>query len=1031
MDQQQQQQQQQQDISGLFLKDLNTGGNGGDGTFPFPLGDQASLFNFHTPAGLGLGPLYLNNDGTSNGVGQLLNSVLYDMSGIQQIDGLHHGTQIASDDMGLFLAAATAADEMRQQQQQPSSSTPAARIDQACRMCRRRKVKCDGLRPTCTFCQTKGFECAYEPAPAAGARKRRRRQTGSEAQNDLSSVASLAERAAVAAAAAMAAVEMSDSDSDGDSGSSREGDSGDLEALSRRQIAMPESEDVAEAQEVASSADDSMYLEWYFAYFHPQQPILHRATFERDVHSGKVSAVLWLAVRAIAARYGPRRAGGEQPFEYGRRFAERARALLATTQEASLEVMQAAFLVSEHQFGVGDWVGGSSYWGTAARMFSQQQLHALDEAFQFPAYTSHLGLHESAISPLTCQQSPAHYAAGVRRPALSSAAWIVREQQRRLRWALFDAERTHTLAGGAPPLVTLDAGWVHMPCSDALWESSAPRRAAEHERLLLHMGRYYVDSGGSLRIDVDSSQQPPSHNRVASMLVRVRRRKNRMHLRAHTAVVVGQLARTRLALFRLFFPSRWPSQLQAEPVPAPVMVAWDERLRRARAAVAEIDGKLAQWRVYLESMFPLRDYEEEDGDAAIHAERIEYANYRLLLATLLAQNRAVLLQLHACLERRAKRIQTTEALPALVRPNQPPPPCMRALRRMAREAWAVVVRQACEVADLLQSHWLVTAPPDPKLRLLVRSDWHSPAAISAKLNADANLRRFPPDPESGLRRPEQTANAAVFFSHSAPPHPLLVANRRLLDRIICAASASAAPAAELPLACSLNANIHIETNASAAANDAAGCSNPTPPPPDFGDDDSADFMEPFRRQLPGTSYFIFVAAKTLIMYLHHAKMSAYLLARRNSSSSSSTAPPLPHDVLLPSESVSIDGDHHVDNAARPCALPDFAAYAPPGDNDEDNDADFASDLSPPPELRTLADIRRMQDRLEVVMTALRLSQRHWMPVDYFTLCARKIRNMSLYGPWSIEDPVSSDPLAELAAAANDSWATTSGKNTRR
>ncbi|KAJ2698230.1 hypothetical protein H4218_003439 [Coemansia sp. IMI 209128] len=1011
----QQQQQQQQDISGLFLKDLDTAGSGGEGTFPFPLGDQASLFDFHAPAGLGLGPLYLSNDGTGSGVGQLFNSALFDMGGIQQIDGLHHGTQIASDDMSLFLAAATAADEMRQQQQEASSSTPAARIDQACRMCRRRKVKCDGLRPACTFCQTKGFECAYEPAAPAGARKRRRRQAGSEAQNDVSSVSSLAERAA----AAMAAVEMSDSDPE----SSGESDGGDLEALSRRQIAMPESEgvaegpDAAEGQGAADSADDAACVERYFAYFHPQRPILHRATFERDLRGGRVSAVLWLAVQAIAARYGPARAGGERPFEYGRRLAERARALLATTQDASLETMQAAFLVSEHQFGAGDWVGGSSYWATAARMLSQQQLHALDEAFQFPAYTSHLGLHESAVSPLTCQQSPAHYAAGVRRPALSSAAWIVREQQRRLRWALFDAERTHTLAGGAPPLVTLDAGWVHMPCSDALWESAAPRRAAEHERLLLHMGRYYVDSGGSLRIDVGASQQPP--NRVASMLVRVRRHKNRMHLRAHTAVIVGQLARTRLALHRLFFPSRWPSQLQPEPAAAPA-VAWDERLRRARAAVVEIDGKLAQWRVYLESMFPLRDHEEEDDDAAIHAERIEYANYRLLLATLLAQNRAVLLQLHACLERRAKRIQTADALPALVRPNQPPPPCMRALRRMAREAWAVVVRQACEVADLLQSHWLVTPPPDPSLRLLVRPDWHAPAAIGAKLNAETNLRRFPPDPESGLRRPEQAADATVFFSHSTPPHPLLVANRRLLDRIVGSARAPAAPA-ELPLACSLNANIHIETNANAAPSD-TGISNAAPP--DFGDDDSADFMEPFRRQLPGTSYFIFVAAKTLIMYLHHAKMSAYLLARRNSSTA-----PLPHDVLLPSESVSIDGDH-ADNASRPCALPDFAAYAPPGDNDDDNDADFANDLSPPPELRTLADIRRMQDRLEVVMTALRLSQRHWMPVDYFTLCARKIRNMSLHGPWSIEDPVSSDPLAELAAA-NESWATTSGKSARR
>ncbi|PIA19504.1 hypothetical protein COEREDRAFT_36530, partial [Coemansia reversa NRRL 1564] len=37
------------------------------------------------------------------------------------------------------------------------------RIDRACKMCRRRKVRCDGMRPSCNFCITKKFECVYEP----------------------------------------------------------------------------------------------------------------------------------------------------------------------------------------------------------------------------------------------------------------------------------------------------------------------------------------------------------------------------------------------------------------------------------------------------------------------------------------------------------------------------------------------------------------------------------------------------------------------------------------------------------------------------------------------------------------------------------------------------------------------------------------------------------------------------------------------------------------------------------------------------
>ncbi|KAJ2376255.1 hypothetical protein GGI05_007031, partial [Coemansia sp. RSA 2603] len=268
----------------------------------------------------------------------------------------------------------------------------------------------------------------------------------------------------------------------------------------------------AAADEGAREAPVSLgerHMRAYFAYFHPQHPILHRPTFEKAVRDGTVSKVLWLAVQAIAARYCPAASAAAKdgrPYASGRRYARLVRAMLpAATRTPSIEVIQALYLLSEHQYGLGDWLEGSTLWGTAVRMFNQLQLHMSDEAFQFPAYTSHLGLHESAVSPLTCRQSPANYGAHMRRPALSNSAWIARELERRMRWVLFESERMHTLAGGTPPLVTLEAGWVHMPCSDAIWETRSPRRAAEYERLLLHMGRYYVDTGGSLRIDMAGS----------------------------------------------------------------------------------------------------------------------------------------------------------------------------------------------------------------------------------------------------------------------------------------------------------------------------------------------------------------------------------------------------------------------------------------------------------------------------------------------------------------------------------------------
>ncbi|KAJ1817860.1 hypothetical protein LPJ75_001607 [Coemansia sp. RSA 2598] len=1241
-----------------------------------------------------------------------------------------------------------------------AQSNPApSRVDQACKMCRRRKVRCDGRRPSCAFCLSKKFDCVYEPVAPGGRKRGRRSKTsdsGSVLSSNLGSVSAADQpagwrrdmrggqhlpsiisgssdhnafnrdsRSAAGMSYSDAGYERevrrkhdkhrrlstysramdeiagspAESEIESDESSSSEGpadNGGYLRALSNRQIALPANvssgfslqdildsrADIELAEGVAAAALASIasdprnraanagkstlapedgaadsgstneakqeestaagldngtgaeasvgasadaeagkkskskskssdsaekpamsiaerHMQLYFRFFHPQHPVLHRHTFEKAVREGTVNKVLWHAVQAIAARYGPPPKSSPQPgdddadkttadsltdrprsdssagtgqgkdtghraqpYEYGKRYARLVRAMLPeATRTPSIEVIQALYLLSEHQFGMGDWLEGSTYWGTAVRMFNQLQLHMIDEAFQFPAYTSHLGLHESAISPLTCKQSPAHYATEMRKPTLNNESWIRRELERRMRWALFESERMHTLAGGTPPLITLEAGWVHMPCSDAIWEMPNPRRAAEYERLLLHMGRYYVDTGGSLRIDMATSPTaPPSQaasrvqsrqvlhdddtsdgsaktgktgagggsgapvsssdpiqqqqqqqqrrktvhhttsapNRVASMLVSVRRRKNRIHLKAHTAIVIGQMTRARLALFRLFFPCRWPSQLMSSSLfgaghdehidlgggggaPGPVVLSWDERFRRMRITIADIEAKLMQWRVYLESMFPLREHEEGSGrtdeeNQAIHRERVEYANYRFMLAALIMQNRSTVLQLQACLARRERKIRCAGMEPEMdetakqtlanhILPNQPSERAMRALRAYGQECWTIIVRQACEIEDLLESHWQVRPHRNPDLRVLIKPDWHASNAIKAKINAEANLRRFPEAPNTKQRVVGD--DVKIFFSHETPPYPLLVTNHKLLEAVVKSANSKQKQAgAELTLASSMNSNIHIETNANArdmARHMMEGAADGVRPrgqasahagsgkkksggrrrprihfnsagevdfesgeDADDDADDSETAMDPFRMQLAGTSYFVFLAAKTMIMYLHHAKMSAYILARRKNTGSSDSG-----DGILPSSSVSVDNDAaarseqeaDVDMEADAGAGAGTGAGAGAGaGGDPGADAmlvpDFLEDLSPAPQLRTLSDIRQMQDRLEVVMTALRASQKYWMSVDYYVLCARKLRNMAVYGPWRTEDPVSTDISAELA---NEPW----------
>ncbi|KAJ2609391.1 hypothetical protein H4S08_004069 [Coemansia sp. RSA 1365] len=1153
----------QQSTVGSLLNLDSTGDTGiaGGGSFPFPLSNQASLFNFHIPAGLEMGPLSLDvtQDIFGNGFGaaadittntshatmdipllstavnsnstayptetpllygqdihmsptsgtstqapnaeqanttqaRMVNNVMYSMGlgGMQELDGFLRGNSAMLSDVGIqgtagdsksiwlnpMFVDATPSGSMGllYGYARPGGSFPQAlslsqispvgsgstmerggapasatsqqsmtqpRIDRACKMCRRRKIALPD--DVGTDFDVKGIMG---------------RHSNAEYSRETSQVA--ARNSANDSAATNSSKEL------------------------YTQLPAPTQLGKKAAPVLSATRNVSLYFE----YFHPQHPILHRHTFEESIQDGTVNRALWHAVQAIGARYGPppddRAEPGDsathslqtqKPYAYGVPYARLVRALLPeASRRPSIEVMQALYLLSEHQFGMGDWLSGSTYWGTAVRMFNQLQLHMTDEAYQFPAYTSHLGLHESAISPLTCQQSPAHYASEMRQPTLDNASWIKREMARRMRWALFESERMHSLAGGNPPLVTLEAGWVHMPCSDALWETRAPRRAAEYERLLLHMGRYYVDTGGSLRVDIapsqmsESTEESDDHpeagtgarrrtsaaapNRVASMLVSVRRRTNRIHLNAHTAIVIGQMTRARLALFRLFFPCRWPSQLMAMDTTGsghdqmdlgggggggaagPVVLSWEERLRRMRETIGDLEAKLMQWRVYLESMFSLREHEEGSGQTdaenrAIARERIEYANYRFMLAALIIQNRAIVLQLQACLARRERKIRiadrecdmdepTRQALASHVLPNQPDKRAMQSLCAYAQECWDVTVRQACEIGDLLESHWQVKPHTNQSLRVLIRPDWHAQDAIKAKLNADTNLRRYPEDPDSGRRAVDDAAQ--VFFSHETPPYPLLAVNQRLLAAVIQSSAEQQQqqqqPGAELTLAASMNSNIHIETNANAyepGLEDGLGvCSSrktrrgsrksrqPSDhtlhsarrrgahhPRVSLTETGEVDFesaegepydktLDPFHMEFTSTPYFLFLAAKTLIMYIHHAKMSAYILARRKPEAGSSRT-----------------GDRS--NAEK---MHDVALLP-----------DFVEDLSPPLQLRTLVDIRRMQDRLEVVLTALRKSQKFWMGVDYYVLCARKLRKMAEYGPWRAEDPVSTDSTA--------------------
>ncbi|KAJ1679907.1 hypothetical protein EV182_001081, partial [Spiromyces aspiralis] len=841
------------------------------------------------------------------------------------------------------------------------------RVNQACTTCRRRKIRCDGGKPSCKFCRGKGFKCVYEPPSHSGKGRGKRRSddpktstpivsnTSDEQQpggcpspaafnsglsrkrsyrdkllsssaddNDLLGISRDEHRYRMRDRADVYSVfENADEDDEEAIKEEQEGDDGSdsdslpgrfertatIHELSDRQITLPA--DMAIRFSMFNLIDDKSELELelaarqsklmtnaaaivtategptfqprqqkqnasnqdrgvlgygpieskaetaihnYFTYFHPQQPILHRPTFEKQVRDGTVDLLLWHCVQAIAARYSVYRVATPEappqsdshgrgkvekgyirscPFERGKDHAAVAIAMLASaSRKPTIETIQSFYLLSLHQFGCGNWMDGITFWGTAARIFNQMQLHMLDEAFTYPGYTSHLGEPESRISELTKQQSPAHYGREKRLPATTREEWISREMARRLRWKLFEAERTFNIGTGRPPLVVLDPGWVHMPCSDDIWEMENPMTLGEQERTLLRVCNFYIDASWSIRVNipddiklainrkvsesmstgsdslaggvsrrasaqslgrattasVDDQMEIESHGeeseaitddsalsesilaQATDYLIMVRKRINRVHLNAHSAIIIGQLTRSRLALFRLFFPCRWPSQFvtkgsKKDPnvdagggggAPGPVIVRWSERVKRMREAINDIENKTRQWQMYVEAVFgsKVNLYSRqstitETAPRSIGTRlkslttqdrlKFEYASYRILASALGIQARSIILQLHNALRMsisRQKQLQKLSAKAAaggtgedhfmfsLGRhrtPNDPEPDQgnLAVLESLAQESWDVMTQKAQEIVDLLEIHWRVRPVSRPQCRHFV------------------------------------------------------------------------------------------------------------------------------------------------------------------------------------------------------------------------------------------------------------------------------------------------------------------------
>ncbi|PIA15381.1 hypothetical protein COEREDRAFT_82124 [Coemansia reversa NRRL 1564] len=304
----------------------------------------------------------------------------------------------------------------------------------------------------------------------------------------------------------------------------------------------------------------------YFIYVHPWLPILHRPTFERQIADGTVDKLLYYSVQAISSRFrGNGSEKGQKPYKRGRKYARAARALLSKSlRTAELSTLQAVTILAQYMSSSGKWQEGAAYEKLAVRLAYVGKYHLLDEEFLLPPVANNMGIYESGW---------AEHSHPARLEVLSRPGGIIaHEQRRRAWWAVFQLERFNGLAMGRPPMIKRGWHWVWLPCSEELWSRDDPAGPLSWE-----MG---------LAPDSTTKRGPDAvshHCRVDLVL----------------ALVMGQLAEQRTAMFRLFFPRVDSGTLFYDNLPTHSL-PWNDRLVRLQNSVSSVERRIRQWHMELE-----------------------------------------------------------------------------------------------------------------------------------------------------------------------------------------------------------------------------------------------------------------------------------------------------------------------------------------------------------------------------------------------------------------------------------------------
>ncbi|CEP15564.1 hypothetical protein [Parasitella parasitica] len=238
------------------------------------------------------------------------------------------------------------------------SSQIKRRITQACILCRKKKIKCDGAKPECIHCQDANIQCQYTEYKKRGPHKGYVRLL-EERLGQL-------ERRLTSAGAEVPPPISTTSPTHQYNNSLVKAESSSLSNCQR------DGDDDFPPQEIVTHL-----IDLFFQYINSVFPFVHRARLKQSIHEGTVSKPLLWGVMAIAARFSDHPSiKTDPPYWAGEKFAMKATSLInATLLEPTIPNLQFWGIMSCLEYGRASGSKAWIYGGIAVRICQELGLN--------------------------------------------------------------------------------------------------------------------------------------------------------------------------------------------------------------------------------------------------------------------------------------------------------------------------------------------------------------------------------------------------------------------------------------------------------------------------------------------------------------------------------------------------------------------------------------------------------------------------------------------------------------------------------